>query len=159
MTKGFRFGLGVVAGLLFSVAALAGESVPIEDKDAFEKQYLDCIVSGARDNCLVSIFSNHLDPQFTNQDVIVDRFSRYYQEKMATPSVYKVHLIEKTIKAEVFDNRSYLIERDNGSLVGFYVSFRSIKDKWFVFTFKVSNTEEYVFKLLGMPIVDAVSKD
>ncbi|GHT97677.1 hypothetical protein AGMMS49545_24110 [Betaproteobacteria bacterium] len=108
MQAKFKYVLGFVVGLLFTIAAMASEPVPIEDKDAFEKQYIDCIESGAKNDCLVSIFSNHFDPQFKNPGEIVDGFNKYYQEKMTLPPVYRVHVIEKTIKAEVFDNRSYL---------------------------------------------------
>jgi hypothetical protein len=152
-----RHGLSIVVGLVFSAVAMASE--PIVDKDAFEKRYIDCIMSGAKDNCLVSIFSNHRDPQFRDQDGVFERLNKYYLEKIASPSVYKVHVIEKTMKAGIFDNRSYLIERDNGSLAGFYVSFRNIKGKWFMFAFKFNNSDEFVYKLLGMPTENVGAKN
>jgi hypothetical protein len=140
----------------FSTNAMANE--PITDKDAFEKQYIDCIISGATNNCFVSTFSNHRDPHSKDLDEALEWVNKYYKEKIAFPPVYKIHVIEKTIKAEVFDNRSYLIERDNGSLVGFYISFRRIKDKWYVFTFKFGDMDEFVYSLLGMPYENIESK-
>jgi hypothetical protein len=141
----------LVAGLLLSGVAIAGESVPIEDRDAFEQQYIECIMSGAKDDCLISIFSGRLAPQFADQDKIVNGLNKYYLEKIASPSAYKVHVIDKIMKAGIFDNRSYLIERDDGSLIGFYVSFRKTKEKWFVFSFRFNSSEDYVLKLLSMP--------
>jgi hypothetical protein len=141
----------LVAGLLLSGVAIAGESVPIEDRDAFEQQYIECIMSGAKDNCMVLIFSSLPVPRNKDKGEIVEMLNKYYLKEIAHQPVYKVHVIERVMKAGVFDNRSYLIERDDGSLVGLYVSFRNIKDKWFVFKFTLNLSYGYIFKLLDMP--------
>jgi hypothetical protein len=64
MKTGFKYGLGLLASLIFSVTAMASESAPIADRNAFEKEYIDCIKSGLKDSCFITIFSRHLECGF-----------------------------------------------------------------------------------------------
>jgi hypothetical protein len=44
MKFSLKHGLGLLVGLFLSAAALARRPVPIEDRDAFEKKHLACIM-------------------------------------------------------------------------------------------------------------------
>ncbi|GHT97636.1 hypothetical protein AGMMS49545_24070 [Betaproteobacteria bacterium] len=121
MQAKFKYVLGVVIGLLFSVAAMASEPVPIEDRDAFEKQLITCISSDLKSNCIASLFSAHFDPAFKDRDNTVSYVNNSVKNDMENCSVYKVHVVNRVLKADLFDNRSYVIECSNVTFFGLYI--------------------------------------
>jgi hypothetical protein len=148
MKTGFKYGFGLLAGLVFSVAAMASEPTPIADRDAFEKEYIDCIMSGLKGNCIVSIFSAHRDPRIDDADETLDNLSKYYSTRMKP--VYKVHSLDKITRAGIIDSRTYLIEFSDGTLSGAYVVFRKNNGAWYVFRFFIGGAE-LAYKLLDLP--------
>jgi hypothetical protein len=147
MKTWFRHGLSVLAGLTFSVAALAAEPTPIEDRDAFEKQYIDCVEGGLKDKCFSALFLSHLDPITEEGRKSLNQLDGIYQAGVA----YKVHPLDKVMRAGVVDCRTYLIEQPNGDFVGASVTFRKSKGKWYVFAFLIDGSNEFVKKLLKLP--------
>jgi hypothetical protein len=157
MNTGFKYGLAFLAGLILSGVAMAGEPVPIEDRDAFEKEYLECFKSGLKDNCFISVFSGHLDQNVKEPEKSLNKANTYYLDVIrispgsAPGSVYKIHPLNKEMRAGIFDSRSYLIERFNGGLLGFYVVFRKLKGNWYVFAYAMDESEDFVLKLINLP--------
>lgn len=76
--------------------------------------------------------------------------SRAYVQWLEGQSVYKVHLGPKETKGEVFDNRGYLVEREDGALVGLWVSLRQVKGQWFVLEILGSSSDEFIRTSMGI---------
>jgi hypothetical protein len=152
MKAWFKYGLSVLAGLTFSVAALAAEPTPIEDRDAFEKQYIFCVETGLKNKCFVSIFSGHLVPNIKNADEGLSNLNESYLNGVMSGSYgYKVHILDKTMRAGIFDSRTYLIERSDGTLIGSYIIFRKIQGKWYVYEFSIQGSDVFIRELLKFP--------
>ena len=146
MKAGFKYGLGVVVGLFFSVVAMASEPVPIEDKDAFEKQYIDCLKSGFKDKCFSALFSSHLT--LGADRVSLDQADSFYKNESL---VYEIHVLDKVIRAGVFDSSTYLIERTDAVFAGADVTFMKLKGAWYVYSYSVNTSSEFVLKILNLP--------
>ena len=151
MQAEFKYGLGVVVGLFFSVVAMASEPVPIEDRDAFEKQYIACLIAEAKENCFVLLFSDHLDTKIKNASEVIRDTNKYWMEVLETCHPYTVHVLDKTVRANAFEGRAYLIECSDGSIRGTYVNFRKIREGWYVFGFRLTNSDESMRRLLNIP--------
>ena len=122
----------------------------ISDKNAFEAQYIQCIEQGLKAGCFQSVFSGHFDFQ-QKQELLAPDAESFFIRWMAGLSIYKVHAANKTVKAEIFDNRSYIIERSDGELVGFFVGFRSVKGSWYIYDIQGGSSDLYIRRLLDMP--------
>jgi hypothetical protein len=153
MKAGFKHGLILLAGLIFSVAAMANEPVPIEDRDAFEKQLITCITSELKNDCITSLFSAHFSPGVKDQDSVINHANSTFKKVLEKSSVYEVHVINKVIKVGLFDSRTYIIEYSNGIFVGLHVIFTGIKGKWYASYLDVGYSEEFIHRLLGLPPV------
>jgi hypothetical protein len=156
MKFSLKHGLGLLAGLFLSAAALASESVPIEDRDAFEKEYLACIMSGAKDGCVAAVFSGHLDQSFEKPEEFLKKIDTSLSNFVFGGStIYKIHPLDRTMRAGIFDSRSYLVERSGGALAGFSVVFRKIEGEWYVFGISVDKSHAFVLRLLNLPTLPA----
>jgi hypothetical protein len=145
MKFSLKHGLDLLAGLFLSTAALASESMPIEDRDAFEKMYFKCIMSSSKeDDCLVNLFSKYLDLPSRGDH------GQSWKEGLGYCKPYAIYPVDKKIRGEIFDMRTYVIECSNGSLAGSYLSFRRMKEQWFLFEFSLRDSEEFVRKIIGI---------
>ncbi|MDR2031121.1 MAG: hypothetical protein LBP86_02425 [Azoarcus sp.] len=146
----------IAAGLLLSVAAAAAEEavpVPVGDRDAFEKRYIACILSGLQDNCFITVFSGRFfSPPGEGATLIYDAI----KAKMQDVSVRKVHTLEKAVKADLVDIRTYLLELSgDAGFIGFYVVFRRKGDRWYVYEFALDRSEDFIRGLLNLPVPPA----
>jgi hypothetical protein len=134
-----RHALGFLVWLFFSTVVLAGESipVPIKDKDAFEKQYIECVMSSGLGDCFVSLFSRHYDDSVNNPDDVTNRINSYFLMSLADTPAYQVHIVKKDLIADIFDNRSYIVENEVGGILLVQIGFRKFKGEWYVFDFFV----------------------
>ncbi|MDR2261328.1 MAG: glycoside hydrolase family 97 C-terminal domain-containing protein [Azoarcus sp.] len=148
--------LMLAAGLLFPAAALTEEAappVPVGDRDAFEKRYIACVLSGLQDNCFITVFSGRFfSPPGEGATLIYDAI----KAKMQGANVRKVHTLEKTVKAELVDIRTYLLELSgDAGFIGFYVVFRRKGDEWYVYEFALDRSEDFIRGLLNLPVPPA----
>jgi len=150
----FIFATGV---LLVTIAAAYAQT-PVEDKDAFEKQYIECIMSGLKNKCFSALFSGHFSPEAEDRAPYISQATKslYMFDGFANQlgSVYQVHLLDKIMRANVLDSRTYLIEHSNNRFSGAYISFIRVKGEWYVISFNISDSDEFVKKLLKLPPVD-----
>jgi hypothetical protein len=146
MKAWLKHGFGLLAGLVFSCAAPADEPAPIEDRDAFEKQYVECFKSEWKDKCLSTLFLIHLDSGFEDANKILNQLENMQDTLGCLP--YDVHIVDKVIRGEVFDSRTYLIECSNRNFVGSQVIFRRTKGQWHVFAIHFGNEDEFLQKIL-----------
>jgi hypothetical protein len=153
----------IILGLfLASIATANGQvpvGVPIEDKDAFEKQYIECIMSGFKNKCLATLVGRHLPPMNNHSpNDLADDLEKALQRAKDSPSgllsIYKVHPLDKINKGGVWDIRTYAVEYSNEKYQGAYINFRKIKEKWYVSRVSLgSATTEHLRKLLELPEV------
>jgi hypothetical protein len=145
-----RFGL--LAGLLFC-GALAGEPVPIEDRDAFEKEYLACIKSGLEEDCFLVLFSSHLCEDIKNPEEASRKHDAYYRNilKISPGSIYAIHPLDKTIKAGIVDSRTYLVEHRTNGFFLFFVNFVKQKGKWYILGYDTYPESEKINKFINLP--------
>lgn len=133
---------------MFSALCQAAE--PIGDKEKFEADYVKCIQSGFSNGCWIKVFSGHSIPWADGEERRLRTSEAAYKEWLDGQSVYKVHLGTKEIKGEIYDNRSYVVERDDGSVVGLWMSFRQVKGKWYFGEMLGSSSDEFIRTSLGI---------
>lgn len=133
---------------LFCGAGQAAE--PIANKDKFEAAYIRCIESGFANDCWIKVFAGHSIPWADGEQRLLTASSGAYIQWLEGKSIYKVHLGPKEIKGEVYDNRSYLVERDDGAVVGMWMSFRQVKGQWFVSEMLGSSSDEFIRTAMGI---------
>ncbi|MDR2690497.1 MAG: hypothetical protein LBB76_12190 [Azoarcus sp.] len=148
----FAVKLSLLAGIFLSATAMASGSVPIEDNDVFEEKYIDCIMSGANNDCFSSIFSGHLVPKVDeDQKRIVNGINEHWTKILQQCHPYKVHRAGKTIKADIFDGRKYVIECSNDSFIGLHIKFLRVKGKWYVSSVSLDDSDSIVRDILETP--------
>jgi hypothetical protein len=153
MTKfSAKHGLSLLVGIFLSAMAMASEPMPIKDKDAFEKQYIECFMSGLKDNCFISTFSGHLSPLVKDgEDTLIKVHNdTYLKNGISDFPILGVHPLDKTVRAEIFDGRTYLIENSKGNIWGLSVVFGRINGKWYLHSLYLSSSEAFIAKLLNM---------
>lgn len=141
-----KYWLGVLA--LFSALSQAAE--PINDKDRFEAEYVACMQSGFADKCWTKLLSGHAVPWVDNEGKILQDAEAAYVSWLQGQGIYKVHPGLKEVKGEVFDNRSYLLERDDGAVAAVWISFRQAQGKWYIHEVMASSADEFVRTAVGM---------
>ncbi|WP_024671572.1 hypothetical protein [Pseudomonas tremae] len=143
MNKKWLYGVA-----MFSALSQAAE--PIKDKDKFEAEYVKCMQTGFADKCWTKTLSGHAAPWVDNEEKVLRDAEAAYVSWLQGQGIYKVHPGLKEIKAEVFDNRSYLLERDDGAGAAVWISFRQAKGKWYVYEVMASSADEFIRTALGM---------
>lgn len=136
-------------GLAF-LSTISQASEPIKDKNKFEDQYINCIESSFKDNCWIKILSGHALPWAENEEKVLKNSQEAYITWLEGKKIYKVHPAIREIKGEVFDNRSYLLERDDGALVSVWFSFRKVKEQWYVYEVMASSSDEFIRTAIDM---------
>jgi hypothetical protein len=146
-----RFLVGLV-GAVFAANVMAA-SEPIEDKDDFGKRFVDCINLGAKNNCLSKVTEKHVDPSFRGGAADLRKAYKFWETNLSECRVYKVHVLDKVVRADLFESRPYIIECADGAFLGAYINLRKVKERWYVFGFSLKDSEEFVFRLLDYPPV------
>jgi hypothetical protein len=154
MKFSIKHGFSLLAGI-FLCATVQAESVPIEDRDAFEKRYIECVMSGLKNNCISGLFSKHIAPTVTpedaNQLLVALRTIDDNYRKEGLP-VYKVHPVDRVLRADITESRTYIIERSNGLFIGAYVNFVKIKGAWYMGSFGMDGSNKLTEDILKLPV-------
>ena len=149
-------------GAVWAFCAFASMGVSanerISDTNGLEKQYVRCMEGGFESGCFAKIFSGHFDKWYKEPEKAPISTEAFYRKWLNGQSVYKVHVIDKVVKAGVFDNRSYLIERADGELSGIFIGLRKIQGDWYVYDIQGGSSDAYVRELLDMPRINASGK-
>lgn len=145
---------------LLSAAVISGASAneKIPDTEEFEKQYIQCIESGFKSDCFSKTFSGHFDSYYKNPEKAPSSTVEYFQKWLNGKSVYKVHVASKVLKAGIFDNRSYLIERSDGAISGIFIGLRKVTGDWYVYDIQGGVTDSYVRGILNMPKTSSLDR-
>jgi hypothetical protein len=152
MKTWIKQGLGLLAGLAFSVVAAAA-SEPVKDRDAFEKQYIACMKSGFKNDCFLSLSLRHMSPYTTSREdeEKIKKFNEELKEKFAGFGIYDVHILDKVMAAGITERRTYILERGgDGAVAVCRVVFRKTLGEWYVFAFQWNESDEEVRKLLNL---------
>jgi hypothetical protein len=134
----------------FLLATISYASEPIQNKERFEAEYIKCIKSGFSDSCWIKTLSGHALPWAENEEQVLASNNASYIKWLDGQSVYKVHPGIKEVKAEVFDNRSYVLERDDGAAVAVWISFRQVKGQWYIHEVLGSSDDEFIRTAVGI---------
>lgn len=131
-------------------AAVCQASEPIKDKDEFEAEYVSCIQTGFANGCWVRTLSEHSLPWVEDESKVLHDSEAAYIKWLEGKSIYKIHPGIKEIKGVVYDNRSYLLEREDGAVVAIWISFRQAKGKWYIYEVMASSNDEFIRTAIGM---------
>lgn len=133
-------------GLFFATMATASGQAPIRDKDAFEKKYIECIMAGLKNKCFSTLLGGHFVPDHEIKELHkIDELANMFW------SVHQVHPLDKTIKAGVWDNRTYLIEHSNNNYSAASINYVKAKGEWYLHSFSFTSSQEHLKKLLNVP--------
>lgn len=86
---------------------------------------------------------------------IVGEAQKFYSGWSSEHPVYDVHLASKERFSDIFEYRSYLIERDDGGLAGFRIGFVRLKGVWYIFDLSGARTDKFIREMLKMSEVRA----
>jgi hypothetical protein len=155
MKTWIKQGLGLLAGLAFSAVAAAA-SEPIKDRDAFEKKYIECITSGLKNKCLSALLTGHFIPDAEGHSPFIHQTVAQLQkiEELADQfgNVYQVRPLDKIIRADTWDSRTYLTEHSNGRFSGAYLCFTRVKGEWYVSSFRINTKKEFLREILKLQV-------
>lgn len=76
---------------------------------------------------------------------------KHWQSWLNGRKVYGVYKAEAVEKAQIFDSRSYIVERDDGEVAGLVVGFRRATGNWYVSDLKSDNTKAFLDKIISTP--------
>jgi hypothetical protein len=145
----------MLAGVFFLTGmSVAHAQVAIDDKDAFEKRYIECVMSGLKNKCFSTLAKEHFLPDADKIPKAVEELRTIDDLANSIKEVYKVHHIDKVIRAGTWDARTYAIEHSDGKYSGAYLLFVSVKGKWYVSKCAFNSSGEFLGKLLKLPIDD-----
>jgi hypothetical protein len=148
MKFSLKHGMGLLAGLFLSAAALASEPVPIEDRDAFEKEYLACFMPKAKGNCFSSVFSGRFYRRLESENLLMDKLDSMFSERIKT--VVRIYNVKQSIRYDLVESRSYLIQYSDKSLRGLVIDFIKQEDGWYVFGLVFDDSTDFVRKILDL---------
>ena len=131
-------------------AAVCQASEPIEDKENFESDYVSCIQTSFANGCWSKTLSGHSLPWVDDEGKILHDSESAYMTWLEGKSVYKVHSGIKETKGEIYDNRSYLLEREDGAVAAIWISFRQVKGKWYIYEVMASSDDGFIRTAVGM---------
>lgn len=136
---------------LLATASSAYANEAIAYKDEFENQYVQCIEKKLAADCWNKVFAGHFDQWQTNEKDLISKSQGALSSWIGQHDIYKIHLGPKETKGEIFENRAYLIERDDGRLVGIHIGFRQVKGQWYVSELMGSPDEAFIRSIINMP--------
>ena len=136
---------------LLASASCAYANDAIAYKDEFENQYVQCIENTLAADCWSKAFSGHFDKWQNNEKALISKSQTALSAWLGQHQIYKIHLNPKETKGEVFENRAYLIERDDGQLIGLHIGFRQVQGQWYVSELLANADDAFIRSLLDMP--------
>lgn len=150
----------VIVSLMLCLAATQSvhANEKIENLDAFEGKYLECIKEGLVDKCFSKILAGHFNVFFEGSEKYLTNAERSLTTWIGGRPVYAVHPASIVRLGEVFENRAYLIERDDGQLIGLLVGFRKMHGDWYVYDLQGGVEDTFIRRLLKMPRPDLTEK-
>ncbi|MDQ0126542.1 hypothetical protein J2W17_005528 [Pseudomonas lini] len=140
----------VVAMALGNISTAFANSMAV-NMDSLESSYVRCIESRFENSCWDKAFIGHFDKWQKNETTIITKSQEAYLAWLDGRSVYKVHLGPSVKRAGVFENRNYLIERDDGEVIGLHVGYRKILGSWYVYALQGGPDDKFIRSILDMP--------
>ncbi|MBV6749434.1 hypothetical protein KV580_03940 [Pseudomonas chlororaphis] len=136
---------------LLATASSAYANDAIAYKDELENQYSQCIENKLASDCWSKAFSGHFDKWQTKEKDLISKSQNTLSAWLGQHEIYKIHLTPKETKGEVFENRAYLIERDDGQLIGLHIGFRQVQGQWYVSELQANTDDAFIRSILDMP--------
>ncbi|WP_434563047.1 hypothetical protein [Pseudomonas sp. Z4-20] len=146
----------VTAVALWNISAAHANS-EISNIDSFEKSYVSCIGTRFKDKCWDKAFVGHFDKWQKNEATIISKSQEAYLAWLNGHTVYKVHIGPSVQRAGVFESRSYLIERDDGEIIGLQVGYRKIVGSWYIYALQGGPDDKFIRSILDMPAPNTTS--
>lgn len=134
---------------LFTSNAIAQNS--IKDLDKLESEYLKSIRADFADKCWQNTIGGHFDKGQSKPDAIAAASQEAFTGWIEGKSIYKIHPVAHEVKADLFDNRSYILERNDGALLALEMGFRNRLGEWYIYLLHAGPDDKMVRKVLNMP--------
>lgn len=83
--------------------------------------------------------------------MIITKSREAYLAWLDGHSVFKVHVGPSDKRAGVFESRNYLIERDDGEVIGLHVGYRKVVGSWYVYSLQGGTDDNFIRSILDMP--------
>lgn len=119
--------------------------------DSLEISYIKCIEMRFENDCWDKAFIGHFDKWQKNETTIITKSQEAYLAWLDGRSVYKVHIGPSDKRAGVFENRNYLIERDDGEVIGLHVGYRKVLGSWYIYALQGGPDDKFIRSILDMP--------
>ncbi|MDC7827904.1 MULTISPECIES: hypothetical protein [Pseudomonas] len=121
-------------------------------RDSVEARLLDCIKSNFSKSCWLQTFQGKIVPWLKEKEkpVLIEG-EKHWQNWLDGRKVFDVYKVESVEKAQIFDSRAYIVERDDGEVAGLVVGFRRATGNWYVSDLKSDNTKAFLDKIISTP--------
>lgn len=147
-----------VCFLISSVGTFATEKT-VDIRAQVEAQLLTCAGDNFSRNCWVKTFSGKIVPWLADREQpVLTSGEKHWLDWLSGGAVYGVYKLDAMQKAQIFDSRSYIIERADGEVAGLIVGFRRVAGKWYVSDIQSDNTKVFLDRILDMHQLDSMPK-
>lgn len=143
--------LKLLATFAICFISLTSYADTLSDLDKLESQHLSCINKSFKKECLHKTLSGHWDPSNKHGETNILTVQKYFTDWIDGHSVYRTHSVRKEAFSDLFEVRSYILERDDGDLAGLIVTFRRIKEGWYAFDLQGGTSDDFIRYTLKMP--------
>ncbi|WP_434603091.1 hypothetical protein J3P85_07120 [Pseudomonas sp. Z1-12] len=141
----------LVIAMALGTTSTAYANSRIANIDSLESSYVKCIETRFENNCWDKAFIGHFDKWQKNETTIITKSQEAYLAWLDGHSVYKVHIIPSVKRAGVFENRNYLVERDDGEVIGLHVGYRKVLGSWYIYALQGGSDDTFIRSILDMP--------
>lgn len=135
-----------IALALSPIAAHAAE--PIASVQDFESQYIKCFESAFANRCWSLAIKAHLTPAAQKPEQAAAITETAFLNWVAGHKVYRVYKGISENKAEIYDQRSYAIERDDGEVMAVWIGLRRLLGQWYLQRVSASSSDEFIASAL-----------
>ncbi|NQD36761.1 hypothetical protein HPT27_06960 [Permianibacter sp. IMCC34836] len=119
---------------------------PINDIAEFERRALDCFKDKEKvEKCFRQSIKPHLSPSIADSDSesLASKIQPIFIQMSGSDQIYSIHKAKHKVIEGLFDDRAYAIElTTDGAFILLEMSFISIKGKWYIHKFNISNRDE-----------------
>lgn len=135
----------LAAFIAFALSPIAAHAVePIANVKDFESQYIKCFEAAFANRCWSQTIKDHLTPTAQKPEQAAAITETAFLNWVAGHKIYRVYRGINENKAEIYDQRSYAIERDDGEVMAVWIGLRRLLGQWYLQRVSASSSDDFI---------------
>lgn len=130
--------------LLFFTTLVGHASEPLASPQALEKELMACLKSQQSSNCMANILGRSILPGNDELIPVAAQMDDFLVKWLGDMRIYAIHPLSTRRTGDIFEKRTYMIEKSSGALMVFTVSTLKRLGNWYVFQFNLNSTSSEV---------------